>query len=118
MTSSDPGAEDREQALAYLEELQEETMRLAWGEDASANDRRRIVVAAMIFERQFEERVTRRSADLGEDELRRLLVDLMSGFVAEFARLEGLDENEATKFLSEVGTRDHVLDEPTARRRE
>lgn len=110
MTCSHPGAEDREQALAFLEELQEETMHLAWGEDASTEDRRRIVVAAMIFGRQFEERVAERSADLGEDVLQRLLLDLMSGVVAEFARIEGLDENEATEFLSEVGTRDHVLE--------
>ena len=110
MTRSHPGAEDREQALAFLEELQEETMRLAWGEDASAEDRRRIVVAAMIFGRQFEDRVAERSADLGEVGLQRLLLDLMSGVVAEFARIEGLDENEATEFLSEVGTRDHVLE--------
>ena len=110
MTRSHPGAEDREQALTFLEELQEETMHLAWGEDASAEDRRRIVVAAMIFGRQFEDRVAERSADLGEDALQRLLLDLMSGVVAEFARIEGLDENEATEFLSEVGTRDHVLE--------
>lgn len=110
MTRSHPGAEDREQALAFLEELQEETMRLAWGEDASAEDRRRIVVAAIIFGRQFEDRVAERSTDLGEDGLQRLLLDLMSGVVAEFARIEGLDENEATEFLSEVGTRDHVLE--------
>lgn len=110
MTCSHPGAEDREQALAFLEELQEETMHLAWGEDASAEDRRRIVVAAMIFGRQFEESVAERSADLGEGGLQRLLLDLMSGVVAELARIEGLDENEATEFLSEVGTRDHVLE--------
>ena len=110
MTCSHPGAEDREQALAFLEELQEETMHLAWGEDTPTEDRRRIVVAAMIFGRQFEERVAERSADLGEDVLQRLLLDLMSGVVAEFARIEGLDENEATEFLSEVGTRDHVLE--------
>ena len=110
MSRSDPGAEDREQALAYLEELREETMRLAWGEGASAEYRRRIVVAAMIFGRQFEERVTGRSAELGEVGLQRLLMDLMNGVVAEFARLEGLDENETAGFLSEVGTRDHVLE--------
>lgn len=38
-------------------------------------------------------------------------MDLMSGVVAEFARIEGLDENEATAFPSKVGTRAHVLDE-------
>jgi hypothetical protein len=107
---SDPGTEDRERALAYLEELREETMRLAWGEDASAEDRRRIILAAVIFGRQLEERLTGRSAEPGEDELQRLLMDLMNGVVAEFARCEGLDVNEAAEFLSEVGTRDHVLE--------
>jgi len=110
MSRSVPCAEDREQALAYLGELREETMRLAWGEDTSIEERRRIVVAAMIFGRQFEERVTGRSAEPGEEELQRLLMDLMNGVVAEFARLEGLDENETAGFLSEVGTRDHVLE--------
>ena len=49
----------------------------------------------MIFGRQFEERVTRSSPELGEDGMQRLLMDLMNGVVAEFARCEGLDENEA-----------------------
>jgi hypothetical protein len=110
MSRSDPGTEDREQALTYLAELKEETMRLAWGEDASAEYRRRIVVAAMIFGRQFEERVTGRFAEPGEAGLQRLLMDLMNCVVAEFARCEGLDQNEAAGFLSEVGTRDHVLE--------
>ncbi|HJQ29515.1 MAG TPA: hypothetical protein VJ827_09245 [Rubrobacter sp.] len=108
MSRSDP--EDREQALAYLGELREETMRLAWGEDASAEDRRRIVLAAVIFGHQIEERLTWRSSEPGEDKLQRLLMDLMNAIVAEFARCEGLDENEAAGFLSEVGTRDHVLE--------
>jgi hypothetical protein len=110
MSLSDPDAEEREQARAYLEELREETMRLAWGDDASAEYRRRIIVAAMIFGRQFEERVTGRSEEADEGGLQRLLMDLMNGVVAEFARREGLDENEAARFLSEVGTRDHVLE--------
>lgn len=110
MSRSDPGAEDRGRALASLDELREETMRQAWGEEASAEYRRRIVVAAMIFGRQFEDRVTERSADLGEEGLQRLLLDLMNGVVTEFALREGLDENEAAGFLSEVGTRDHVLE--------
>ncbi|HEX6709697.1 MAG TPA: hypothetical protein VF068_05140, partial [Rubrobacter sp.] len=104
MSRSDPGTEDREQALAYLKELGEDTMRRAWGEGVSAEDRRRIVLAAVIFGRQFEERLVRRSPEL-EGELQRLLMSLMNGVVTEFARGEGLDENEAAGFLSEVGTR-------------
>ena len=110
MSRSKPGTEDKERAHAYLKELREETMLLAWGEDASTDYRRRIVVAAMIFGGQFEERVAGRSTDPGEDGFQRLLMDLMNGVVAEFARREGLDENEAAGFLSEVGTRDHVLE--------
>lgn len=110
MSGPHAAREDREQALAYLAELGEETMRRAWGEDASAEDRRRIVVAALIFGRQFEERVAGRPAPDDAGGMRRLLMDLMNGVVAEFARREGLDENEAAGFLSEVGTRDHVLE--------
>lgn len=45
MSRSDPGTEDREQALAYLKELGEDTMRQAWGDGVTAEDRRRIVLA-------------------------------------------------------------------------
>ncbi len=92
----------------YLAELSEETMLLAWGENASVEDRRRIVLAATIFGRQFEERAAERPS--GEAELRRFLMGLMNGVVEEFARREGLDRDEAAEFLGEVGTRDHVLE--------
>ena len=96
--------------LGYLAELREETMLLAWGEDASAEDRRRTVLAALIFGRQFDERVAERPAGSDEDDLRRFLMGLMNGVVEEFARREGLDRDEAAEFLGEVGTRDHVLE--------
>lgn len=96
--------------LGYLAELREETMLLAWGEDLSAEDRRRIVLAAMIFGRQFDARVAERPAGSDEDELRRFLMSLMNGVVEEFARCEGLERDEAAEFLGEVGTRDHVLE--------
>ena len=82
----------------------------AWGENASAEDRRRIVLAALIFGRQFEERVAEYPAGVGEADLQRFLMGLMNGVVEEFARREGLDRSEAAGFLSEVGTRDHVLE--------
>ncbi len=97
-------------ALEYLAELGEETMILAWGEDVSAEDRRRIVLAAMIFGRQFDECVAERPSGSDEDELRRFLMGLMNGVVEEFARRERLDRDEAAEFLGEVGTRDHVLE--------
>lgn len=82
-------------------------MRRAWGE-ASAEDRRRIVLAAIVFGRQFEERVSGRPA--GEEEARRLLMDLMNRVVQEFAALEGMEVGEAADFLGEVGRRDRVLE--------
>ncbi len=96
--------------LGYLAELREETMLLAWGEDASTEDRRRTVLAALIFGRQFDERVAERPAGSNEDDLRRFLMGLMNGVVEEFARREGMDRDEAAEFLGEVGTRDHVLE--------
>ncbi len=105
-----PPEGDRDAVLGYLTELREETMLLAWGENASVEDRRRIVLAATIFGRQFDERVAERPSGSSEAELRRFLMGLMNGVVEEFARREGLDRDEAAEFLGEVGTRDHVLE--------
>ncbi len=101
----------RDPSTGYLEELRDETMIRAWGEGVSAGDRRRIVLAALIFGRQFEERAADQPP-AGDDEggLRRFLMGLMNGVVQEFARVEGVDRSEAAEFLSEVGTRDHVLE--------
>ena len=105
---SAPGP-DRDRVLRYLGELREETMLLAWGA-ASHEERRRIVLAALIFGRQFEERAAQRLAESDEDGLRRFLMRLMNGVVEEFAACEGLHRDEAAAFLSEVSTRDHVLE--------
>lgn len=96
-------------AAAYLKELREETIRLAWGE-ASSEDRRRIVSAAIIFGRQFDERASEKPVGGGDDEVRRFLMDLMNRVVREFAEQEGISTNEAAGFLGEVGTRDRVLE--------
>ena len=101
---------DLDPALGYLEELREETMVLAWGEGVSSKDRRRIVLAALIFGRQFEERAEERPAESDDVGLRRFLMGLMNDVVEEFARREGLERDEAAEFLGEVGTRDHVLE--------
>ncbi len=106
----EPPEGDLDPVFGYLAELGEETMLLAWGEDVSAEDRRRIVLAALIFGRQFEERAAERPSRSDEDGLRRFLMGLMNGVVEEFARREGLDRGEAVEFLGEVGTRDHVLE--------
>jgi (2Fe-2S) ferredoxin len=102
------GSPDR--APAYLNQLREETMSRAWGEDVSPEDRRRIVVAATIFGSQLEERLTQRSPEAGAEELQRFLVALMDGVVEEFAEREEMDKSEAVTFLSEVSTRDYVLE--------
>ena len=85
-------------------------MLLSWGEDASFEDRRRIVLAATIFGRQFDERASEHFSGSGEAELRRFLMGLMNDVLEEFARREGLNGDEAAEFLGEVGTRDHVLE--------
>ena len=90
--------------------MQEESMVRAWGEDTAAEDRRRIVVAAIVFGHQFEERVPERPAETGEEDARRLLMDLMNRVVREFAALENIGINEAAEFLGEIGTRDRVLE--------
>ena len=82
----------------------------AWGEDASAEDRRRIVLAAITFGRQFEERAAERPPEADEAGARRFLMDLMNRVVREFARQEGMEVGEAAEFLGEVGTRDRVLE--------
>ena len=105
-----PAGGSQDQVPAYLDQLREETMSQAWGEDVSPEDRRRIVVAATIFGRQLEERLAQRSSEVGEEELRPFLMALMDGVVEEFAEREGLDKSEATNFLSEVKTRDYVLE--------
>lgn len=97
-------------AAAYLEQLREDTMRRAWGEEASAEDRRRIVSAAIIFSRQFDESLEDRPGVLDEAGARRLLMDLMNRVVREFAAQEGMETGEAAEFLGEVGTRDRVLE--------
>lgn len=85
-------------------------MVLAWGGKTSPEDRRRIVVAATVFGRLFEELASERPVGTGPEEARRLLMDLMNGVVREFALLEGLETNEAAEFLGEVGTRDRILE--------
>ena len=97
-------------ALTYLGQLEEGTMVRAWGEEASEEDRRRIAVAAIVFGRQFEERVAERPVEAGEEGARRFLMDLMNLVVREFARQEGMEVGEAAEFLGEVGTRDRVLE--------
>ena len=110
MNDDYPAAEGPDRAQAYLNQLREETMSRAWGEGVSPEDRRRIVVGATIFGSQLEERLAQHSREVGGGELQPFLMALMDGVVEEFAEREGMDKGEAVAFLSEVSTRDYVLE--------
>ena len=101
---------DRELALAHLEELREETMSAAWGARSTREERRRIVQAAIIFGRKLEERLSERTEELQPDEAQRFLMSLINDVIAEFASQEEMSRDEATSFLSDVNTRDLVLE--------
>lgn len=112
MGKEDPGGkQEADPALAYLEELDEKTMSLAWGPDNTPEDRRRIVLAATIFGRKFEERMRERPpANLEEKEFQRFLMGLMNAVIWEFAEHESMDHASAAAFLSDVNIRDYVLE--------
>lgn len=92
-------------AATYLGELRAATMRRAWG-DERPEYRRRIIAAAIVFGRQFEEQ----SATAGGEDPQRLLMSLMNAVVREFAELEKLPGDEAANFLGEIPTRDYILE--------
>ena len=103
------GAEDL--ALVYLGRLEEETMALAWGPDRSFDDRRRVVAAAVIFGRKFEERMANSPPEsLDDAHFQRFLMGLMNAAIDEFAAAEGLDPAAAAAFLGDVGTRDLIFE--------
>jgi hypothetical protein len=108
----DPREEQAEDAaLAYLKELDDATMTLAWGPDQTPEDRRRIILAATIFSRQFEERMGESPPEsLDERESQRFLMGLMNAVVSQFAEREGLYPASAAAFLGDVSTRDYVLE--------
>lgn len=98
-------------ALAYLKELDDATMTLAWGPDKTPEDRRRIVLAATIFGRQLEERMGESPPEsLDERESQRFLMSLMNAVVSQFAEREDVYPASAAAFLGDVGTRDYVLE--------
>lgn len=109
--SGDSGeSNDQEQALSCLAELGEETMQAAWGAQRTAEERRRIVQAALILGRKLDERLAEREEELHPDEAQRFLMSLINDSILEFARQENLEPDDATGFLSDVGTRDLVLE--------
>lgn len=94
---------------AYLSELEEDTMRRAWG-DRTAEERRKIVAAAVIFGRQLDDRLEQSPAPSGPEDTRRFLMSLMNAVVEEFAEREGMDRDGAASFLGDVTNRDHILE--------
>jgi hypothetical protein len=73
-------------------------------------DRRRIVVAAIIFGEQFEEHLSTRDPSTDQQEAQRMLMDVINASIDEFARRESLERETAADFLSKVETRDLVLE--------
>lgn len=114
MTGKDEGARDglaEDPAIVYLGRLDEETMVLAWGSDRGFEDRRRVVAAAVIFGRKFEERMASSPPESLEDaHFQRFLMGLMNAAIDEFAAAEGLDAAAAAAFLGDVGTRDLIFE--------
>lgn len=106
--SSSGGEQD--EALAYLLQLSEETMVFAWGSHRSWQERRRIVLAALLLGRKLEERLHQHQDEPSPEEAQRFLMYLLNDTITEFARQENLPHEEATEFLSDVNNRDLVLE--------
>jgi hypothetical protein len=105
------GNREADPALPYIQELDESTMSIAWGPDKTPEDRRRIVQAALIFGKQFEERIREHPPEnLEEREFQRFLMALMNAVISEFAEREGIDQASAATFLGDLYTRDYVLE--------
>lgn len=85
-------------------------MKEAWG-DMGQEERRLIVIAAIIFGEEFDHQLsTRPPGSSDHKEAQRMLMDVINASIDEFARRENLNRAEATEFLSEVETRDLVLE--------
>lgn len=96
-------------SLAYLAELEEATMRRAWGE-RPPEDRRRIVSAAVIFGQQLESQLAELPNTSDEQGVQRLLMSVMNAAIRDFADLEDISRDEAASFLGDLQTRDYVLE--------
>jgi hypothetical protein len=69
------------------------------------------VQAALIFGKQFEERIREHPPEnLEEREFQRFLMALMNAVISEFAEREGIDQASAATFLGDLYTRDYVLE--------
>lgn len=85
-------------------------MTAAWGAQRPPEERRRIVLAAVILGRKLDQRLEENGQSPSPDEAQRFLMSLMNDTVSEFARQEELDDESATGFLSEIANRDLVLE--------
>lgn len=103
------GNSPREQALIYLESLDEETMRRAWPE-VPEGLRPRLVAAAVIFGRQFLKRAPENMGTMQENEFQRFLMGLMNDVIEELSEVEDVSKEEITDFLGDVGVRDKALE--------
>ena len=84
-------------------------MQRAWG-GRGPEDRRRIVAAAMIFGEQFDKQLSAQPPGADQREAQRMLMGVINASIDEFARQENLEREAAADFLSEVETRDLVLE--------
>ncbi|AHY47789.1 Hypothetical Protein RradSPS_2506 [Rubrobacter radiotolerans] len=89
-------------------DISPETARRAWG-DVPEGVRRRIVLAALLFSRRFEAAVSEGALPDARD-AQRFLMRLMGDVIDDFARLEGIPSEEATRFLGDVDNRDRILE--------
>jgi hypothetical protein len=101
--------EDRARGLLGV--LSDETMTLAWGPASDPEERRRTVLAALLFGEEFEKAMDENPPRSLEDkDFQRFLMGLMNAVVRRFAGHEGIPEGEAATFLGAVGRRDRVLE--------
>lgn len=68
------------------------------------------MVAASIFGEQFDKLISTETPNADHQEAQRLLMDVINASIEEFARRENLEREEAAAFLSEVETRDLILE--------
>lgn len=94
-----------------LSALSDETMTLAWGAASDPEERRRTVLAALLFGEEFEKAMEENPPRSLEDkDFQRFLMKLMNAVIRRFAGHEGIPEGEAATFLSAVGRRDRALE--------
>jgi hypothetical protein len=91
--------------------LSEGTIARAWGAGTGPGERRRIVLAALLFGEEFERGISQNPPEsLGDRDFQRFLMGLMNAVIQHFAHHEGLPQDEAAAFLGDVEHRDRILE--------